>query len=333
VVGVDLSLKLLEIAEWHERAQPRGIEYLHADARTLEGIAGASFDGVVCSMALMDIADLTPTLHSVARVLRPGGWFVFSILHPCYNTPPSGEMASGQGWVRTISGYWDEGFWRSDARTGPPGRVGAYHRTLSTYVGALIEAGLRLERMTEPRASESVAVRRPVWAEVPAVLVARCSKPAEYVGETAALAGFLCRSLGRIVGCLEGLDVEEQRWRPPALGTNSLLGIAAHALANAQENILGLLGGLAVERDSTAEFDDRRHSAAAIIQQWRELEPRLDKVVRGLSESSLSGQVVHPRRGRLSGFEVLVVALRHAAEHVGEAELTRGLVLARRSRS
>ena len=57
VVAVDVSAKLLEIAQRHEQAQPRGIQYVHADARTLEGIPGRSFDGVVCSMALMDIAD------------------------------------------------------------------------------------------------------------------------------------------------------------------------------------------------------------------------------------------------------------------------------------
>jgi hypothetical protein len=54
-------------------------------------------------------------------------------------------------------------------------------------------------------------------------------------------------------------------------------------------------------------------------------------MVRELSDSSLSAEVVHPRRGRLSGFEVLVIALRHAAEHMGQAELTRELVLARRT--
>jgi hypothetical protein len=50
-----------------------------------------------------------------------------------------------------------------------------------------------------------------------------------------------------------------------------LLAIAAHALANTRENILGLLGGGAVERYHTAEFDDRRHTAAAIYQRWQEL--------------------------------------------------------------
>jgi ubiquinone/menaquinone biosynthesis C-methylase UbiE len=176
IVGIDVSERLLEIARRHEAVEPRGIEYLRDDARSLDWVANGAFDGVVCFMALMDIAELTPTLHSVARALRSGGWFVFAILHPCYNTPPSGEMASPDGWVRTVSGYWAEGFWRSDTRPGPPGKVGAYHRTLSTYVNGLIDAGLVLERICEPRATASRAEKRPVWAEVPAVLVARCRK-------------------------------------------------------------------------------------------------------------------------------------------------------------
>jgi ubiquinone/menaquinone biosynthesis C-methylase UbiE len=178
VVGIDLSVRLLEIARHHEQTTPRGIDYLHADARNLPGIPDGTFDGVLCFMALMDIADLVPALTSVARVLRPGGWFVFAIIHPCYNPPPSGEMETPAGVVRTVSGYFDEGFWRSDARTGPPGKVGAYHRTLSTYVNALTDAGLTLERMREPRATNGFAERRPVWAQVPAVLVVRCTKRA-----------------------------------------------------------------------------------------------------------------------------------------------------------
>jgi ubiquinone/menaquinone biosynthesis C-methylase UbiE len=174
VVGIDLSAKLLEIARRHEETEPRGIEFLHADAQSLDGVVDGSFDGVVCFQALMDIPDLAPTLQSVARILRPDGWFVFSVIHPCYNPPPSGEVQTSQGWVRTVSGYWDEGYWRSDTRTGPPGKVGSYHRTLSTYVNALTDVGFALERMSEPRATGRAAEQRPVWVEVPAVLAVRC---------------------------------------------------------------------------------------------------------------------------------------------------------------
>jgi len=53
----------------HEETEPRGIEYLQAE-RLAVGAAGVGLlDSVVCCMALMDIPDLAPTLHSVARIL------------------------------------------------------------------------------------------------------------------------------------------------------------------------------------------------------------------------------------------------------------------------
>jgi SAM-dependent methyltransferase len=176
VVGVDLSARLLDMARAHEASKPRGIDYRQVDARTLAGFDQTSFDGVLCFMALMDIADLGPTLESVARVLRPGGWFVFAILHPCYNTPRSGELDSSDGLVRTVGSYFVERHWRSDARIGPPGKVGAYHRTLSTYINGLIGVTLRIERIAEPVASGPRAERRPIWTEVPAALIVRSSK-------------------------------------------------------------------------------------------------------------------------------------------------------------
>lgn len=187
VVGIDLSAKLLAIARSHEESDPLGIEYVQADARNLDEQVLGLFDGVICFLALMDIPDLTPTLQSVARILRPGGWFVFSILHPCFHTSQSGEMETPEGAVRTIGRYFREGYWRSDSRHGPPGKVGAYHRTLSTYVNTLTDAGLQLVRLSEPGGTAAIAdspylarLNRPVWDEVPAVLVASCRKPKEH---------------------------------------------------------------------------------------------------------------------------------------------------------
>lgn len=183
VVGIDLSAQLLSIARRHEESDPRGITYVQGDVRSLNDQALGLFDGVLCFMALMDIPDLVPTLQSVARLLRPAGWFVFAILHPCFHTSQSGEMETPDGAVRTIRQYFVEGHWRSDTRPGPPGRVGAYHRTLSTYVNALTDAGLQLVHVSEPGGVSEVAdspsllgVTRPVWKEVPAVFAASCRK-------------------------------------------------------------------------------------------------------------------------------------------------------------
>ena len=179
VVGVDLSGKLLAIARRYEHAAPRGIAYLRDDARTLGALRDATFDGVICHMALMDIPDLTATLRAASRVLRAGGWFIFPTLHPCYHTPTSGESTDTRGTIgRTVNGYFAEGFWRSDVRTGPPGKIGAYHRTLSTYINTLIDADFVLERMAEPPATASLAERRPIWREVPAILIVKCRKQA-----------------------------------------------------------------------------------------------------------------------------------------------------------
>lgn len=184
VVGIDLSAKLLAIARRYEETDPHGIEYVQADARSLDDKMLGLFDGVVCFMALMDIPDLAPTLQSVVRILRPGAWFVFAILHPCFHTSQSGEMETPQGAVRTIGSYFVEGYWLSDARPGPPGKVGAYHRTLSTYVNTLTDVGLQLVCLSEPGAASNIAdspslsgLSRPVWSQVPAILVASCRKP------------------------------------------------------------------------------------------------------------------------------------------------------------
>jgi 2-polyprenyl-3-methyl-5-hydroxy-6-metoxy-1,4-benzoquinol methylase len=171
VLGVDSSRRLLDIAEAREGEQASGVTYRLEDAETLASVADATFDGVVCNMALMDIERYEATVTTVARVLRPGGWFGFSVLHPAFNTPRSSETRTPDGVpIRTVRGYWDEGYWRSDERVGPPGKIGAYHRTLATYVNALTAAGFTIEAMAEPRAQGAQAARRPVWSEVPAVL-------------------------------------------------------------------------------------------------------------------------------------------------------------------
>ena len=175
VVGVDVSAKLLAIAQRDEAAEPLGISYRIDDAQTLATVPAASFDGVVCNMALMDIPDLAATFGAVRRVLRPGGWFVFSITHPCFQTPLS-DWLEQDGTIigRTVRGYFAEDWWRSTNPMGVRGQVGSYHRTLTTYVNGLLDAGLRIDRMREPRATGALAALRPGYTEIATALVVRC---------------------------------------------------------------------------------------------------------------------------------------------------------------
>lgn len=71
-------------------------------------------------------------------------------------------------------------------------------------------------------------------------------------------------------------------------------------------------------------------SSAAIRAQWFDLRRRLAVAIGSLSSVDMARLRVHPRRGSITGREVLLVVARHAAEHLGQAELTRDLWLGAR---
>ncbi|UBU15897.1 class I SAM-dependent methyltransferase [Nonomuraea gerenzanensis] len=177
VVGADISAALIEKAEAAEREAPLGVRYVHADVTARPapqgrlGVAGP-FDVVVCSFGLSDIDDLEGALATTAAVLRPGGVFACSILHPCF---PGGQEVSGS-WP-TGGRYHDEGWWRADGELSSLRRqVGANHRTLSTYVNALRRHDLWVEEVAEPEPASAWASKRPDAARFPVFLVLRCVK-------------------------------------------------------------------------------------------------------------------------------------------------------------
>jgi 2-polyprenyl-3-methyl-5-hydroxy-6-metoxy-1,4-benzoquinol methylase len=166
VVGVDLSAALIESALERDEAEPLGITYRVADlTQPTEWWDGVPFDGAVCEMALMDIDDLAGMFTAVATAVRAGGWFALSLVHPCF----PGNEAGLSSWPPDHS-YFAEGRWTSPHHNpdGVRARVGSSHRTLSTYLNTLIEAGFVLERLIEPSAS------------VPTYLLVRCrNEPSE----------------------------------------------------------------------------------------------------------------------------------------------------------
>jgi len=137
VTGVDVSDEMLARARRREAEEPLGIAYVRGDAQDLTPFPDASFDAVVCHMALMDIPRLRPAVASVARALRPGGRFVFSIVHPCY----AGHVAIVTDYL--LDHRYDK---RVPVEWLPPY---AHHRPLGTYVEELTRAGLRIERVVE----------------------------------------------------------------------------------------------------------------------------------------------------------------------------------------
>ena len=162
VTGVDVSTNLIERARADEAREQLGIRYLEGDAAGTAWWDGARFDGVLCNLALMDIDDLAGALAAAAAVLRPGGWFTFSLFHPCYPGGWEGSPTGLASWPPD-RGYAAEGWWQTSG-VGVRGRVGATHRMLSTYLNAVLRAGFDFDEFMEPR------------LHVPVYFVARCRR-------------------------------------------------------------------------------------------------------------------------------------------------------------
>jgi SAM-dependent methyltransferase len=149
VVGVDFSAKLVQLASREEAKQKLGIDYHVGDAADLSMFSSCCFDLVTCFMALQDIKDYRSAVSGVARVLKKGGRFVFSIPHPCF------EMVSHGGFrVSTNKRYFGVGEdhiqWKM-ARLLKPFETTSFHRTLTDYFDVLSRNRLLVRRLVEPQ--------------------------------------------------------------------------------------------------------------------------------------------------------------------------------------
>ncbi len=133
----------------------------------------------------------------------------------------------------------------------------------------------------------------------------------------------------RILACCDGLDEAGINWKPDAPDTNSIYVLATHTMANVRQNALAVLGGQEDQRDRDAEFVASGDSAAELQAQWAELKPQMVEALGKLDTDDLTRVHAHPRRGTVTGLQVLMIAATHAGEHAGQAELTRDLYNAR----
>jgi SAM-dependent methyltransferase len=172
VAGVDVSAALIGKALDAERDHPLGIRYRKADVSSGAGLGEAGLDAVTCNFGLSDIDDLAGAVAAFSAALRPGGRFVFSILHPCF---PGAAEVSGS-WPAT-GRYYDEGWWTAEgARSELRRQVGANHRMLSTYLNTFRQHGLWLDQLSEPAPGPRWSRDRSHADQVPVYLAGRCVK-------------------------------------------------------------------------------------------------------------------------------------------------------------
>lgn len=191
MTGLDISTRFA----LHAARFPGGPDIAYVAASALEiPFADESFDFAAAFMSLMDMPDPEAVLHGVRRVLRPGGFFQFSITHPCFNPPHRRLLRTprGEAYAVEVGKYFEDADGRIDRwifgaapaeikAAWPRFEIPVFHRTLSWWLNAVLDAGLLLERVAEPAAGDETARRVPAVQDTQVVayfLHLRCRKPA-----------------------------------------------------------------------------------------------------------------------------------------------------------
>jgi SAM-dependent methyltransferase len=176
VVGIDPTWNQVVVAT--ERGG--GASFGRAGAGAMP-FADASFDAAVACLVFEHIRDVDDAIAEVARVLRPGGRFLFLLNHPLLQTPSSGWIDDQI--LDPPEQYWRIGPYLIEDETIEEVEKDVFipfiHRPLSRYLNALADVGLVLHRMEEPAPPPGFLARAAEYeaaATIPRLLFLRLEK-------------------------------------------------------------------------------------------------------------------------------------------------------------
>jgi 2-polyprenyl-3-methyl-5-hydroxy-6-metoxy-1,4-benzoquinol methylase len=189
VVATDFSAAFIERAAVRTTEHRDRIEYRVVDAvdpQQLVTLGADRFDAVICNMALMDMASIAPLMEALPSLLKRGARFVFSVLHPCFNSVYSSKLVEeedrdGELLIRyavKVTGYITEAARKGLGVIGQPAPHYYFHRPLSVLLAACFSAGFAVDAFEEPTFDAAAEPNRPFsWAnfrEIPPAVVVRC---------------------------------------------------------------------------------------------------------------------------------------------------------------
>ncbi len=146
-VGLDLSERQLQHAHRIDDSTGLHVPVVCGTATHLP-FADDSFDVAFSAFgALQFVEEIDRTVHEVARVLRPGGRFAFSITHPIRWSFPDDPTREG---LTVTSSYWDRTPYVEEDEGSGQARYVEHHRTLGDWVRLLARAGFTISDLLEP---------------------------------------------------------------------------------------------------------------------------------------------------------------------------------------
>jgi len=184
VTAVDFSEKFITIAR--SKSDP-SIDFQVVDAcdeRALGAFANGNFDAAVCTMAIMDMESILVLARQLPGILNSGAPFVFSVLHPCFNSGEvilcherhdEGDRVTDRYAVK-ISNYLVEKPSLGIGMVGQPRPQYYFHRPVSSLLRPFFESGFILDAFEEPSfkdIEDSPRIYDNVFKNMPAALVCR----------------------------------------------------------------------------------------------------------------------------------------------------------------
>jgi len=177
MTAIDITEVFLTYAQQAEVVVPLGITYSEASAVELP-FPDQTFDFTTGVMSFMDIPDTERVVAEAHRVLKPGGFLQFSILHPCFMTPHRRNLRTAHGQIyaievgeyfRTLHGEIEQWLFATVPaeiqQHTRPFIIPRFSRTLSQWFNLLIASGFVIERVEEPNPSEEAVHACPTIAD------------------------------------------------------------------------------------------------------------------------------------------------------------------------
>lgn len=176
VVAIDVTPRMVELTA--ELVGQRASVHVHDLGQPLVFAEDQSFDGIVSPLTLDYIEDWEPVFAEFHRVLRPGGWLVYSHSHPTsdYQLVQRKVNADCHYFARERFAMPWSGFGK------PFPTVAAFRRPLAQMLNAPAGAGLVIDQVLEPLPTEAVRRINPdlhaALSREPVFLCIRVRKPA-----------------------------------------------------------------------------------------------------------------------------------------------------------
>jgi SAM-dependent methyltransferase len=179
--AIDISPTFIRYAIESESKQPLGIQYQVASAIELP-FENESFDFATSFMCMMDVPELDKAIAEAFRVLKPNGFFQFSITHPCFCPAYRRNLRNEHGltfaievgdYFRNLDGETEEWIFKSTTLSERLEfrrfRIPRFTLTISQWFNLLIRQGFVIEYVDEPRPDDAVVAQCPALQDAQVV--------------------------------------------------------------------------------------------------------------------------------------------------------------------